>query len=211
MRKKLIDLLINIANFSFLDRPCKILYNKIMRIITGSLRGRKVPSPDHDGVRPTSDRVKESLFNIIWEKVAGGVFLDLFSGTGNIGFEAISRGAGKVYMVDNNRLSYNSIRATAEKFGVKPYIILSDYNMALKNCANQGVKFDCIFIDPPYESNLAEYAIKQIENLDLLKEGGILVWESSLPLKKLDNFESRYKMYDIRKYGEIGLAFFVNE
>lgn len=182
-----------------------------MRIITGSLRGRKIPSPDHEGVRPTADRIKESLFNIIRDNVVDGVFLDLFSGTGNIGFEAISRGASKVYMVDNNRQSYNSIRNTAKSFGVNPYIILSDYNIALKNCANQGVKFDCIFIDPPYETQLAEYAIKQIETLDLLSEGGIIVWEYSNTIKKPENFETKYKMYDIRKYGEIGLAFFTNE
>ena len=182
-----------------------------MRIITGSLRGRKVPSPDHEGVRPTSDRIKESLFNIIWDNVEGGLFLDLFSGTGNIGFEAISRGAEKVYMVDNNRLSYNSIKNTAKQFGVNPYIILSDYNIALKNFANQGLKFDCIFIDPPYESKLAEFAIKQIEDMKLLKEDGVLVWESSMPLKKLDNFKTTLEMYDLRKYGEIQLAFFRNK
>ncbi len=182
-----------------------------MRIITGSLRGRKIPSPDHDGVRPTADRIKESLFNIIRDNVADGVFLDLFSGTGNIGFEAVSRGAEKVYMVDNNRLSFNSIKATAKQFGVNPYIILSDYNIALKNFANQGLKFDCIFIDPPYETKLAEYAIKQIEEMGLLKDDGVLVWESSIPLKKLDNFETGYEMFDLRKYGEIQLAFFRNK
>ena len=114
-------------------------------------------------------------------------------------------------MVDNNRLSYNSIKNTAKQFGVNPYIILSDYNIALKNFANQGLKFDCIFIDPPYESKLAEFAIKQIEEMDLLKEDGVLVWESSIPLKKLDNFKTNLEMYDLRKYGEIQLAFFKNK
>ncbi len=178
-----------------------------MRIITGSLRGRKVPSPDHPGVRPTSDRIKESLFNIIRDNVEGGVFLDLFSGTGNIGFEAISRGAKAVYMVDNNKLSFSSIKSTAKSFGVNPYIILSDYNLALKNFEHKGIKFDCIFIDPPYETMLAEYAIKQIEEMGLLAEGGIIVWENSIPLKKLDNFKSSFTIYDTRKYGEIQLVF----
>jgi len=179
-----------------------------MRIITGSLRGRKIPSPDHEGVRPTSDRIKESLFNIIRDKVEDGVFLDLFSGTGNIGFEAVSRGAKEVYMVDSNRQCFNAIKSTAASFKVNPIIILSDSTMALRNFGHKGLKFDCIFIDPPYNSTLAEHAIADIESLDILADDGIIIWENSLPLNKLDNFKSNFEMYDLRKYGEIGLAFF---
>lgn len=178
-----------------------------MRIITGSLRGRKIPSPDHEGVRPTSDRIKESLFNIIREKVEGGVFLDLFSGTGNIGFEAISRGAKQVYMVDSNRQCFNSIKSTATDFGVSPIIILSDSTMALKNFGHKKMQFDCIFIDPPYNTTLAEHAIMDIEKLNLLADDGIIVWENSIPLKKLEKFSSGFEIFDTRKYGEIQLVF----
>lgn len=176
-----------------------------MRIITGKHRGRKIISPTHQGVRPTTDRVKENLFNIIREYIPESTCLDLFAGTGGLGFECISRGAEKVYFVDSNKDSIKNIKQTASTLGEKPYIILSDYNIALKNFQNQGVKFDVIFIDPPYQSMLAEFAINKISEYDLLKDGGIIVWESLVTLKKPENYDCKYQHMDKRVYGEVSV------
>jgi 16S rRNA (guanine(966)-N(2))-methyltransferase RsmD len=174
-----------------------------MRIITGKHRGRKIISPTHEGVRPTTDRIKENLFNIIRDYIPDSTCLDLFAGTGGLGFECISRGAGKVYFVDSSKDSIKNIKQTAISLKENPYIILSDYNVALKNMKNQGVKFDIVFIDPPYNSMLAEFAINKLAEYDLINDGGIIVWESLSNLKKPDNYTCQYEHIDRRNYGEI--------
>ncbi len=174
-----------------------------MRIITGKHRGRKIISPIHEGVRPTTDRVKENIFNIIRDYIPDGICLDLFAGTGGLGFECISRGAGKVYFVDSSKESIKNIKQTALSLKENPYIILSDYNIALKNMKNQGVKFDIVFVDPPYNSMLAEFAIDKIAEYDLINDGGIIIWESLAALNKPDKYNCRYNHIDKRKYGEI--------
>jgi 16S rRNA (guanine(966)-N(2))-methyltransferase RsmD len=182
-----------------------------MRIITGKHRGRKIISPTHEGVRPTTDRIKENVFNIIREYIPESICLDLFAGTGGLGFECISRGASQVYFVDNSKESIKDISATAKSLGEKPYIILSDYNVALKNLNNQGIKFDVIFIDPPYRTMLAEYALDKLTQYDMLNEGGIIIWESLAELKKPDNYKCAYTHIDRRNYGETQIDIYYNE
>ena len=181
-----------------------------MRIITGKHRGRKIISPTHEGVRPTTDRVKENLFNIIRDYIPDSVCLDLFAGTGGLGFECISRGAGKVYFVDSSKESIKNIKQTALSLKENPYIILSDYYIVLKNMKNQGVKFDIVFVDPPYKSMLAEFAINKLAEYDLLNPDGIIVWESLVELKKPDNYECKYKHIDRRTYGDVQIDIYQN-
>lgn len=186
-------------------------YNNIMRIISGKHRGRKIESPTSDSVRPTTDRVKENVFNIIREYIPESICMDLFAGSGGLGFECISRGANYVYFVDSNKDSIRNIQQTAKSLNEKPYIIFSDYNIALKNLQNQGIKFDVIFIDPPYHSMLAEYAIDKITQFDMLNEGGIIVWESLKELNKPQNYKCKYTHIDTRVYGEIQIDIYYNE
>jgi 16S rRNA (guanine(966)-N(2))-methyltransferase RsmD len=177
-----------------------------MRVISGIYRGRRIISPKGENIRPTSDRVKENLFNIIATHIEGSVCLDLFGGTGALGIEAVSRGAKITYIVDNDKNSFKNIQLNSRDI-VSIVPILSDYSLALKNFAHKNMKFDIIFIDPPYETRLGELAISKIEELGLLSEEGIIVWENLSRLEKSKKFKTQLEIYDERKYGEVSLTF----
>src|SRR6056297_149625 len=121
-----------------------------MRIIAGIAKGRKIYSGNIEGTRPTLDRVKESLFNIIGYPLNGYNILDLFAGTGNLGLEALSRGASFVTFVDNNRECYRVIKRNVEllNFNARSEILNKD---SLKFLEDTSKKFDIIFMDPPYD------------------------------------------------------------
>lgn len=179
-----------------------------MRIITGKYRGRKIQSPKHEGVRPTIDRVKESLFNIINQDIYGATVLDLFGGTGALGLECVSRGADKVYIVDSDKDSFNLIKTNAKNMTEDISIMLMDYNIALLNFSKKGIKFDLIFLDPPYASKFAEFAIDKIQEYDLLKEDGKIIWESLLKLEKPQKYDCNYEKIDRRTYGEVEVTIY---
>jgi len=147
-----------------------------MRIIAGSSRGRKLISPSDSDVRPTIDRVKESMFNIINPYIRDAVILDLFSGTGNLALEAISRGAEKAYLVDNSRKSLSIIKENIEllKFQEQCTVIENDYISAIKDMKE---KIDIIFLDPPYDEGFISKSLSIIEQNDILNEDGIIVAE----------------------------------
>lgn len=175
-----------------------------MRIISGKYRGRIIPSPKESIVKPTLDRVKENVFNILQMKVRGAVVLDLFCGSGALGLECISRGAKEVHFVDNNQNNINSLQKFAQTLGVEDcYFYHSDYYDKLKDFSSKS-QFDLIFLDPPFGSDLAQKAIVKIFKFDLLVDGGIIVWEHPLNIDK--NF-IKDKVFDTRKYGSIEIDF----
>jgi 16S rRNA (guanine966-N2)-methyltransferase len=124
-----------------------------MRVISGHHRGRKLFGPRGQETRPTGDRLKETLFNIIGDKVDHRVFLDVFAGTGAIGLEAVSRGAGEVVFIERDKAAVRLIRRNLETCGVASgYRILEqDVFAALRMLARQGFHADMVFLDPPYE------------------------------------------------------------
>jgi 16S rRNA (guanine966-N2)-methyltransferase len=124
-----------------------------MRIISGNFRGRKLHGPRGLAVRPTGDRLKETLFNIIGDKVHHRVFLDVFAGTGAIGLEAVSRGAGEVVFIERDQAASHLIRKNLELCGVTSgfRIVQQDVFAALRMLARQGFHPDIAFLDPPYE------------------------------------------------------------
>ncbi len=132
-----------------------------MRVITGSARGRRLISPEGFDVRPTTDKVKESIFNIIQFQLAGATVLDLFAGSGQLGIEAISRGADKAVFVDASRKSLDVVKKNIElcRFQSEAEAHLSDSVAYLKSCRH---KFDIVFLDPPYHKELC---ISALENL----------------------------------------------
>ncbi|TCL69348.1 16S rRNA (guanine(966)-N(2))-methyltransferase RsmD [Hydrogenispora ethanolica] len=178
-----------------------------MRVIAGKYRGRAINGPKHKGVRPTADRVKEALFNIIGIKIMDAAFLDLFAGTGAIGIEAFSRGATAVTMVDEN---LSSIRLIQENCKIlltedRPRILHLPASRALKLFDREGMTFDLIFLDPPFQAGLLTDTINAIADLNLLKPHGQLVAEHPRDVR----FEGiRLKLFDERNYGDIGLTFF---
>ena len=147
-----------------------------MRVISGKYKGKNLIGYDIDGTRPTMDRVKESLFAMIQNKINNSTVLDLFAGSGSLGIEALSNGAKECYFIDNNIELINIINKNT--IGIKEVkIIKSDYKTALENFKNNNIKFDIIFLDPPYRLNLINDSINRILEYNLLNENGIIVCE----------------------------------
>lgn len=178
-----------------------------MRIITGKRKGLKLNSNKNFDTRPTEDRIKESVFNILGN-VSDSLVLDLFAGTGNIGLEFLSRGAKEVYLVDNNKDAINVINKNVEKINLPGCkIIKSDYIQALRDLSN--IKFNYIYIDPPYqEKNIYEASLKNIASNKNFKKALVIV-ETDKNMK-LDNL-SLFKILDQRTYRSTVIYFLKEE
>lgn len=181
-----------------------------MRVISGSARGKKLNSLQGDLTRPTLDRVKEALFNILQFRIRNSVILDLFSGSGALAIEALSRGAKFAILCDNSKEAIKIIKQNLEETRLidKAQIICSDYMDTLKKITNQKIKFDIIFLDPPYKSNYLENTINSIIKNELLQEDGIIILETDdeskiESIKQIKNIE----IFDKRKYGIVNLVF----
>lgn len=150
-----------------------------MRVITGSAKGRPLKTVKNRAVRPTSDRVKESLFNIIGSRVVDADFLDLFAGSGSVGIEALSRGARTCVFVE---LHTAHLRVVAENLqttglGARAELIRRDARAALADLGNRGRRFDLIFVDPPYGQQLVPEVLELIDARGVLAEGGWVICE----------------------------------
>ncbi|MBQ4271046.1 MAG: 16S rRNA (guanine(966)-N(2))-methyltransferase RsmD [Clostridiales bacterium] len=158
------------------------------RVVSGEFRGAQLLAPKGDNTRPTTDKVKEALFSIIQTRVAGSDVLDLFSGTGGIGIEAVSRGADSAVMVDKDGRAVSVIRKNLEKIHAEKdprfTVLKTSFLNAVDALYDEGRKFDIIFLDPPYKiahKSMCELADKLMEK-DILKEGGIVIAEHSSDL-----------------------------
>ena len=172
-----------------------------MKIISGKYKGRVLEGFDIDGTRPTMDRVKESLFSMIQNNIPNSKVLDLFSGSGNLGFEAVSEGASYAYLVDHNKKAIDTMRKNQKMIGIDSIeIVYLDYKKALTEFYNRKVQFDIIFLDPPYKTNYIEESIKLIDEYNLLKEDGIIVCESD-NLDKVIYSKTFHSIKD-KKYGD---------
>lgn len=175
-----------------------------MRVISGSARGLKLKSPEGLNTRPTADRIKESLFNIISPYIYDCSFLDLFSGSGSIGIEALSRGAKDATFVDFNKDSINIIKQniSLSRLEQKSTVYNLDVSNAINTLSKNNQKFDIIFLDPPYNKGLLLPTLKKIEQLDLLKDDGFIICEQHInePEINLDKlYTYRTKEYKITK------------
>lgn len=175
-----------------------------MRVISGSARGLKLKSPEGLNTRPTADRIKESLFNIIAPYIYDCSFLDLFSGTGAIGIEALSRGAKEACFVDFDKNSIDIINQNISlaKFEQKAIVHNLSVLDAIDKLAINNKKFDIIFLDPPYDKNLLLPALKKIEDTKILKDDGFIICEQHIKEEEL-NLKNlciyRIKEYKITK------------
>ncbi len=179
-----------------------------MRVIAGSARGRRLVSIRGDKTRPTADKLRETLFNIIAPRVFESSFLDVFSGTGAIGIEALSRGAETAVFVEKNGQALSVIKQNIEmlNFGDKANVMPYDFSTALNMLGQQGKKFDIIFLDPPYYKKFEAEALKQIVLNDLLLNDGIIIVEqgSKDEIPCVDGLRA----YDVRKYSTSTLLFY---
>ena len=150
-----------------------------MRVITGKARGIVLKTPSGMATRPTADRVKEAIFSIIQFDIPTASVLDLFGGTGQLGIEALSRGANRAVFVDEREDACKLIKENLKRTKLEAYgrVIRSDYMSYLKSCKD---KFDIILLDPPYAEVYLENSLKMITEIDILQSGGIIVTERPL-------------------------------
>jgi len=180
-----------------------------MRIIAGEAGGRRLKSLPGRATRPTADRVKESLFGILGGQVVAAVFLDLYAGTGNIGIEALSRGADRAVFVDTSEPAVRIIRANLELTGYaeRSEIFRLDVRQAITRLAGAARKFDLIFLDPPYETGLIMPALQAIDRSAILAPGGNAIAEHSRR-ETIDEAElPGLRIWRQGKYGDTMLTF----
>ena len=182
-----------------------------MRVISGSARGLKLNTPSDDRVRPTTDRVKESMFNIIQDRVYDSQVLDLFAGSGALGIEALSRGASQAVFCDNSLDSIKIIRSNIEKARVvdRSQLVSGDFKKCLRDMKTRKQKFDLIFVDPPYYKGLFEEVLETIRTREILKKDGIVIVEhdANTPIEPLEGLE----VFKEKKYGITMLTFYCLE
>lgn len=175
-----------------------------MRVITGTARGRKLKELQGRETRPTTDKVKESLFNIIQFDIEGRKVLDLFGGTGQLGIECLSRGAASCTFVDLRKEAAALIRDNVALCGFtdRAKVIQGDYLSFLTSCRE---KFDLILLDPPYASGFLEKALEAAAGIDILSENGIMVCESAAETV-LPTLSEPYRKGKDYRYGKIKLT-----
>lgn len=168
----------------------------MIRITGGNNRSRKLETPDVVTTKPTMDKVRAAVFNILNENIKGKKVLDLFAGSGSYGFEALSRGAAFATFVDNNKDAINSIKKNAS--------ILKEENISIINSdiasflESTNDKFDIVFMDPPYKLDIYEKMVELLEKNELLQPFSIIVLESD---KELNITETDYRKIKTYKYG----------
>lgn len=173
-----------------------------MRIIAGEAGGRKILSPEGMETRPTLDRIKQSIFNIIQNEIPGSRVLDVFAGTGSLGLEAVSRGAERCYLIDKGTRTYPILCKNVSNLGFEDRCttVNADSYETLRNLSKKGLTFNLIFIDPPYAKDMIPPAVEIISSTGLLDKEGLIV-------SKIDSSEDIYEgnekivLIDHRKYG----------
>lgn len=172
-----------------------------MRVITGSLRGRKLREPKDASVRPTTDMVKEAMFSILQFDIPGRRVLDLFAGTGQLGIEALSRGAAECVFVDNSAASAALVKKNLEVCGLEARVVREDALGYLSHCG----KFDIVLVDPPYSAGLYEDILRSLFLFDISTEGGIILVEAPADIS-LPAAQAPYERGKAYRYGKISLT-----
>ena len=180
-----------------------------MRIISGSLKGRKLQTFHGTGVRPTPDRVREALFSILSSKTKGAAVLDLFAGTGALGIEAVSRGASSAFFIDNSPASLTILKKNLRhcRLSETAQVIRWDASRNLNCLRAYHRTFNLVFMDPPYGHNLATTTLKHLLQVDCLDNGATIVVEHEPGLQWVA-VGSFIRMIDSRRYGRTQLSFF---
>ena len=193
-----------------------------MRIISGQAKGRKLFTPGHSaGIRPTSDRAREALFSIIGQRVANACVLDLYSGTGALGLEALSRGAEGVLFIDNSHSALELTRRNLELCNMKNALSKELRSRIIKHDLRRGITlskemirictdegFDLIFLDPPYGKGLAEKTLQDIDNSDFCKKDSLIIAEEASDVTLPGSFPLQLQLQDQRRYGDTQFWFY---
>lgn len=179
-----------------------------MRIISGASKGRKLVTPKSQSLRPTSDRVKESIFNILGREVEGKLVLDLFAGTGNLGIEALSRGAKKAVFVEKGRQALRLIRRNVIQIGLegRVEIIPRDASRAIGILKWRGEIFDLIMMDPPYEKGLIKRTLTKLNSHPIYHVNSILIIEHDRR-EPLPSIPEGWNLIRERRMGDTVISF----
>lgn len=181
-----------------------------MRVISGFAKGKKLFAPKDQRIRPTSDRVKESVFNMLAFQLRGRIFVDLFCGSGAMGIEALSRGCSKAYFFDQSKESIALTKKNLEHCSLSSQYWQAEVLEAAQGVEwlhRHGVKGDFFYLDPPYAMEHPLKLVQQILDGDLLTEEGIILLEHDANRNPCDE-ESSIQPVDQRKYGKTGILFF---
>ena len=177
-----------------------------MRVITGTARGHRLKTPENYDIRPTTDNVKESVFNIIQFDIEGRRVLDLFAGTGQLGIECLSRGAAEAVFIDENTAAVKIVKENLKTCGFTAAVLQQDALSYLRHCG----KFDLVFVDPPYDSGLYESVLETINSVDILSDGGIILCESRRE-KSLPDMRAPYRKKKEYNYGRVKLTVYIKD
>lgn len=177
-----------------------------MRVITGTARGRRLKTPENYDIRPTTDNVKESVFNIIQFDIEGRRVLDLFAGTGQLGIECLSRGAAEAVFIDENTAAVKIVKENLKTCGFTAAVLQQDALSYLRHCG----RFDLVFVDPPYDSGLYESVLETINSVDILSDGGIILCESRRE-KTLPDMRVPYRKKKEHNYGRVKLTVYIKD
>lgn len=173
-----------------------------MRVVAGSARSILLETPAGRDTRPTTDRIKETLFNMLQSYVPGATVLDLFAGSGGLGIEALSRGSDYACFVDMSREAVRCITGNVKRarFDEKSDILLMDYRNALLRLTGMGKRFDLVFIDPPYGKGLDYQALIALRESELLDDDALIVLETSIEQESFDFEAMGYEVNKIKTY-----------
>lgn len=180
-----------------------------MRVISGHAKGRSIKAVPGKSTRPTTDKVKESIFSMIGPYFDGGYALDLFAGTGGLGIEAWSRGVDKVIAIDKEKTSVDIIRMNVEAVGAQDSfeIYRNDAARALKVLAKRGTKFDIIFLDPPYRMDDMDKMLSTMATLELVADNATIVVEHDYKVDYPTTFE-HFELTKKHQYGDIAVSIY---
>jgi 16S rRNA (guanine966-N2)-methyltransferase len=180
-----------------------------MRIIGGVARGRHIYSPKKSYIRPTSDGIKESIFNILQE-VSGKSFLDLFAGSGNVGLEALSRGAARVVFVEKNAVMVNAIKKNLEELGFrnKCEILATEVKKGIRQIQKKGESFDFLYADPPYDKGYVEEILWYLREGNIVSSESLIILQHSLRESLPVDRAGIFILTDQRRYGDTLISFF---
>lgn len=179
-----------------------------MRIIAGKYRGRRLRAPHGRSIRPTSDRLREAIFNIIGPDIDGHNIVDIFAGTGAMGIEALSRGAGHAVFIDKQPLALACVRTNVEPLGAPDQwdIIRWDAGSNLRCLADRGLRFSYAFVDPPYNKHLVTRALENLIASEVMRTGSLIVVEHHKQ-EEIEPMDKRMSLWDQRRYGKTLVTF----
>jgi len=180
-----------------------------MRIVAGKYKSRFINMPKGVKIRPTQDRVREAIFNILSRRCIGAKVLDLYSGSGALGIEALSRGAGEAIFVDNNKKCIKTIKGNLNSLNTEYNYKVSqtDAFRFIKLCSAKKLRFDLIFLDPPYHKDMVEKALIELDKCDIITRSGVVIAEN-FKKDKIPESLNNLKLIRQNAYGDTMISFY---